>query len=311
MTHNDVKIHVEFSNFNKCFIESPTHYVNVKNYFCLFKDGEIIQQDINGNIALGRFVYFDVVERRVYYDKISNDFIVPTINSTRYNILGRDSKFEVSIQNNSSITRDESYFPYNYPSIEASYLLANYVYLDNKERWEFTHRDLEYLIPLIDNIPEKKVYSTNVSYKIDLINNPTKIIYWRGQLLSNYESNDIFNYTTSPIQENGNLINKVAIVINSVNRESDTDHKFYRQLQIFKNRLSSAQDGIMLYSFSLYPNEYQPSGTLNFGQVDDAYLQLTLNKIVNYQQPMLIRAYAVHMNVFRVINGLSSLVFYS
>ena len=311
MTHNDVKIHVEFSNFNKCFIESPTHYINVKNYFCLFKEGEILQQDINGNIALGRFIYFDVVERRLYYDKISNDFIIPPINSTRYNIVGRDTNFEVSIQNNSSITKDESYFPYNYPSLEASYLLANYVYLDNKERWEFTHKDLEYLIPLIDNVPEKKVYSTNVSYKIDLINNPTKIIYWRGQLLSNYESNDIFNYTTSPVKDNGTLINKVAIVINSINRESDTDNKFYRQIQIYKNRLSSTQDGIMLYSFSLYPNEYQPSGTLNFGKVDDAYLQLTLNKIVNYQQPMLVKAYGVHMNVLRIINGLSTLVFYS
>jgi len=34
-----------------------------------------------------------------------------------------------------------------------------------------------------------------------------------------------------------------------------------------------------------------------------------LNKIVNYQQPMLVKAYGVHLNIFRVINGLSSLVF--
>ena len=47
----------------------------------------------------------------------------------------------------------------------------------------------------------------------------------------------------------------------------------------------------------------------NFNKIDDAYLQLTLNKIVNYQQPMLVKAYGVHLNIFRVINGLSSLVF--
>ncbi len=36
LIHNDVKVHVEFNNFNKCFMESPTHYINVNNYFCLF-----------------------------------------------------------------------------------------------------------------------------------------------------------------------------------------------------------------------------------------------------------------------------------
>ena len=258
------------------------------------------------------FVYFDIVERRLYYDKISNNFEIPLVNSSRYNIIGRDSKFEVSIQVNTYVIKDESYFLYNFPSLETSFLLANYVYLDNKERWEFIHKDLEYMVPLVDIIPEKKVYSTNVSYKIDLINNPTKIIYWRGQLLSNYEANDIFNYTTLPIETVGStntLINKVAIVINSINREPDTDYKFYRHMQMYKNNLSSAQDGIMLYSFSLFPSEYQPSGTLNFNKIDDAYLQLTLNKIVNYQQPMLVKAYGVHLNIFRVINGLSSLVF--
>ena len=317
LTHNDVKIHVEFSSFNKCYMESPSHYIKINNMFCLFQEGEIIQQEINGNIAIGKFVYFDIVERRLYYDKISNDFEIPLVTSSRYNILGRDSKFEVSIQVNTYVIKDESYFLYNFPSLETSFLLANYVYLDNKERWEFIHKDLEYMVPLVDIIPEKKVYSTNVSYKIDLINNPTKIIYWRGQLLSNYEANDIFNYTTSPIEtsnsvdssQHGVLINKVAIVINSINREPDTDYKFYRQMKIYKNNLSSAQDGIMLYSFALFPSEYQPSGTLNFNKIDDAYLQLTLNKIVNYQQPMLVKAYGVHLNIFRVINGLSSLVF--
>ena len=75
--------------------------------------------------------------------------------------------------------------------------------------------------------------------------------------------------------------------------------------------MSSCQDGIMLYSFSLFPNEYQPSGSLNFNRIDDAYLQLKLNKIVNYQNPVLIKAYGVHLNVFRIIDGLGSLVFFN
>lgn len=312
LTHNDVKIHVEFNNFNKCHLETPTNYIKIKNYFCLFKENEIIRQNINGVIAIGRFVYFDVVEKRLYYDKISNDFKIPTVESSSYNIIGQDSLFEVNLSTTTQVVKDESYFSYNFPSIESSFLLANYIYLDNNERWEFTHKELEYLIPLINILPEKKLNSINGTYKIDLMNNPTKILYWRGQLLSNYESNDLFNYTCSPVNDDSNiLINNVNIVINSINREDFKEHKFYKQLQIYKNRMSSCQDGIMLYSFSLFPNEYQPSGTLNFNKLDDAYLQLTLNKLITYQQPMLIKAYGVSLNIFRVIDGLGSLVFFN
>ena len=30
LTHNDVKIHVEFNNFNKCYLETPTNYIKIK-----------------------------------------------------------------------------------------------------------------------------------------------------------------------------------------------------------------------------------------------------------------------------------------
>ena len=33
--HSDIKIHVEFNNINKCYIESPTHYLTVTNNFFL------------------------------------------------------------------------------------------------------------------------------------------------------------------------------------------------------------------------------------------------------------------------------------
>lgn len=313
LTHNDVKVHVEFEQFNRCYMESPTHYITVDNNFCLFIEGELIKQEIQGNIAIGRFVYFDIKEKRVYFDKISNDFVIPSIVSSRYNIVGIESEFEVTLLTTSFLVKDESYFKYSNPSLPLSYLLANYIYLDNKERWEFIHKELEYLIPLVDNIPEKKFYSSNVAYKIDLLNNPTKIIYWRGILLSNYEANDIFNYTSYPLEldKKGKLINNCLIFINSVEREEIDSIDFYQKMQIYKNRMGSSQDGINMYSFSMHPNEYQPSGSINFNKIDDSYIQLRLNKLINYQNPILIKAYAVHYNVLRIIDGLGSLVFYS
>ena len=64
-----------------------------------------------------------------------------------------------------------------------------------------------------------------------------------------------------------------------------------------------------MYSFSLNPKELQPSGSLNFSKIDDSYLQLTFNKIVNYQNPVSIKAYAIQYNLFRTSNGMGGLGF--
>lgn len=313
LNHNDIKIHIEFENFNKCYQESPSHYINVKNSFCLFNENEVIRQEYGGNIAIGKFVYFDPTNKRMYYDKVSNDFIIPTEESTKHNIIGIESEFEVSLTVNSQVSKDESYFKYNFPSLEQSYLLANYVYLDNKERWEFTHRELEYLVPLLDILPEKKFYSTNVSFKLDLLNNPVKIIYWRAMLLANYDSNNLFDYSSYPLNLTGNkiLINDTSLFLNSISRENLTEHKFYKNLQIYMNNMSSTDKNILMYSFALHPNEYQPSGTFNFNRIDDAYLQLTLNKLINYQNPVLIKGYGIHYNILRITDGIGSLVFFN
>lgn len=312
LTHNDVKIHVEFNSFNKCFMESPTHYVTIKENFCLFDENELIEQNVNGNISYGRFKYFDVKENRLYYDKISNNFITPTSELTTYKITGKVTQFSVTLTSSSEVIEDEEFFSYSYPALEEAYLLANYVYLDNKERWYFIKNELEYLIPLVSILPEKKFYSSNVSYKIDLLNNPTKILYWRAQLLSNYDLNDLFNYNSFPLDTNLNsLISNANILINSVPREEIEDYQFYRNIMIYKNNYSSCQNGIMLYSFALHPKEYQPSGSLNFNKIDDAYIKLNLNKLINYQNPVIIKAYAINYNIFRVIDGLGSLVFFN
>lgn len=308
LSHNDVNISIELNEFNKCYIESPTNYITIKNNICLLKENELIKQSVDGIISIARFIYFDVTNNRLYYDKLQNNFIIPQIESTRFNIIGEESKFEIILSATSKILKDESYFKFNFPSIENAFLLVNYIYLDNKERWHFINNKLEYLIPLTYIIPEKKYTNINESYKLDLLNNPTKILYWRGLLLSNYERNDIFNYTLFPLGNN-NLINNIKIVINSVNREEISDSIFYKNLQIYKNKLNSCQDGIYLYSFSLFPNEYQPSGTLNFNKSEFSYLQLNINNNININNPILIKGYAIYYNIFSIINGVGGVNF--
>jgi hypothetical protein len=310
MIHNDIKIHVQFNDFNKCYIQSPTNYINTLEPFSLFKEGEIIRQNVSGTTAIGRFVYFNSLNGNLYYNKIKDDFLIPTSNGDKnYIITGDESGFQQNLTTSSIVVVDEDYFRVNTPSIQTAYLLVNYIYLDNTERFQFVNNEHEYLVPVVQNIQHQTFYSTNISYKIPFVN-PVKIIFWRPQLLANYNSNDLFNYTLEPISNTtNNIISQELIVLNSINRIELSNPIYYTNLQIYQNKFTSSPEGIHMYSFCINPLDYQPSGTMNFSKIDDAYIQLTLNNIINYQNPVAMQAYAVQYNLFRASHGIGGLVF--
>jgi len=311
MIHNDIKIHVQFNDFNKCYLQTPTNYVKTVEPFSLFKQGELIRQNVGGNIYIGRFVYFDSINNNLYYNKIKDDFLIPSLdNDNNYTIIGDESKFQQNISSTAIIVIDEDYFRFNTPTLQAAYLLVNYIYLDNSERFLFVNNTHEYLVPVVQNIQEQTFYSTNISYKIPFVN-PVKIIFWRAQLVSNYNANDLFNYSLEPISLTTNkIIEQEYLVLNSVNRMELGKPEYYSLVQIYENKFTSAPYGINMFSFCINPLDYQPSGTLNFSKIDDAYLAINFNKLVNYQNPTTIRAYGIQLNIFRVINGLGGLGYY-
>ena len=310
MIHNDIKIHVEFNDFDRCFKESPTNYVKITEPFCLYKKGELIVQTVNNNQNIGEFVYYDVNNQYIFYNKLKGDFIVPSSSNILYPLVGLTTSFVCNIYINTNIIVDESYFQYNNPSLLYSYLLVNYVYLDNEERFNFITKTQQYLIPTVQNIPEQVYYSTNVSYKIPFIN-PNKIIFWRGCLLSNINSNNYFNYSLYPLTNNeDSIINNAAIILNSIQRMEPTSWEHYTLLQNYLNDFNTPQKGIYMFSFSLNCLDYQPSGSCNFSQIDDTYIQITFNNKINYQNPVSLVGYGIQYNLFRIADGLGGLGYF-
>ncbi len=130
-------------------------------------------------------------------------------------------------------------------------------------------------------------------------------------MVSNKDLNDQFNYTTYPItDEVETIIENHSIIINSQKRVETENYQHYSYLQNYQSNFLSPQEGVFSYSFSLEPTKFQSSGTLNFSKLDDSYLQLNMNKVVNYQNPVSIKLYAIHYNIFQVIDGLGALAFY-
>lgn len=310
LTHNDIKIHVEFNDIEKCYKLSPSHFIPLSDNFCLFKPGEFFTQTWQNTKNIGEFISFDPITQNLYYNPVKGKFIVPTKpNDSNLLLQGETSKSTNYIKQNSIVVKDQDYFKFNKPSVLNAYLVINYIYLDNFERFNFLNNSHEYLIPIVQNLPDQVMYSSNVTYKLPFTN-PVKLLVWRGVLLSNSTSNDDFNYSTYPYTtEQEDIVNSNTLVINSINRMEPSSVEFYTYLAKHQYKIKSNQKGIYYYSFALNPLELQPSGSLNFSKVDDAYILFKLNKLINYQNPVTFRCYGIQYNILRTSNGIGGLQF--
>jgi len=310
LIHHDIKIHVEFNDISTCYKLSPSYYISVADNFCLLQPGEIFYQNYQNNKVLGTFVYFDSINQNIYYNMIKGTFQIPTTqNDINYVLTGMTTNVKINILANSVVVKDSDYFLFNQPSLLNAYVLTDYIYLDNFERAFFINSSHQYLIPTIQTIPEQNIYSVNSVYKLPLFN-PVKFIAWRLCLNANINNNNMFNYTSYPFTtDEENLINTNLLVINSTNRIDLNDTEFYTRIQKYQHNFLNTQRGIYTYSFALNPKSIEPTGALNFSKIDDAYIQLSLNNIVNYQNPVSMKAYAMQFNLFRTSHGIGGLVF--
>ena len=64
-----------------------------------------------------------------------------------------------------------------------------------------------------------------------------------------------------------------------------------------------------MYSYAGYPFMTQPSGSFNSSQIDNLQVQLTLSSIISPTNQAKFRCYSLCLNVLRIVNGLSALVF--
>ena len=137
-------------------------------------------------------------------------------------------------------------------------------------------------------------------------------------------------------------MNKCTIVVNGKELMEELHADFFRNIQQFKYHKGSGitnidfssdennyypQEstilykkglGVYSYSFSLYPEDYQPSGSVNFSNLENIQLKFSLkeNAVLlsgsdNYGDLTLktVNIYAVNYNVLRIMSGMSGLAF--
>ena len=148
-------------------------------------------------------------------------------------------------------------------------------------------------------------------------------------------TNEHFNYSSVSINPNieygacQDLITQAVLQVDGYDRFDTRDAGYFRLVQPFTYHSNVPKNFIYIYSFSLRPEELQPSGSLNASRIDNIILQIGMRP--DYKGPMTItmpnnrvtmnpyytpprgnchaRVYAKNHNVLRIVNGFAGLLF--
>ena len=221
----------------------------------------------------------------------------------------------------------------NAPSISDVRLYVDYVYLDSDERAKFAQNDHEYLIEQLQFTGSESLNLSQSSQKIKLnFNHPCKELIWviqrdENATLRGTMYNDWFNYTAaqpgSPWPSHCvDLMADAKILLNGYERFTIRPQTYFRLVQPYQHHTRVPEKLIYLYSFSLRPEEQQPSGTCNMSRIDTVYLNFDLTPASlltpltsNTAFPITststgqISVFAVNYNVLRIRSGMGGLAY--
>ena len=218
-----------------------------------------------------------------------------------------------------------------------SKVFVDFIFLDKKERELFASKQHEYCIEQLQ-FNEETVFLGDFS-NINLnFNHPVKELLWVFQYDRNINNKKFFNYTNvmnlikitkngsnnpifsmnESIVKSNNPVDKVNLYINGKERFKEQNGGYTNRIQQYYHHTNISSNGINTYSFSLYPENIQPSGTSNFSMIDDAILENSLksffyddttgNQIIE-SGTGIVRIYAVNYNILKIMDGMGGIVF--
>ena len=201
-------------------------------------------------------------------------------------------------------------------SFEGVTLYANYVYLDTEERKRFAKMTHEYLIDQVQHTGPKSTISDKISLEF---NHPVKELVWvirkKGHFVFDYGNvsgseytHNVFNLESNKEKEAEEPFTSGVLQVNGHDRFQERDASYFRLVQPYEHHTRVPWKHIFCYSFALYPEAHQPSGSCNFSRLDNVYLNLKgMASKTNGEGELLV--YAVSNNILRITSGMGGLAY--
>ena len=197
-------------------------------------------------------------------------------------------------------------------------MFGDYIYLDNDERRKFAAAEHEYLIDQLQIAPIQSIAAGITTLSVPLyFNHCCKEFIWVIQETRMKAAREWFNYSSALQYNSGepgvldqDLLSTAILRLDGYDRFYIRNAPFFRLTQPYQHHTNVPTPPvyIYLYSFSIKPEEEQPSGSLNCSKIDDIVWGLTFNANET-DQDRTVRFYATNYNVLRIIGGLGGLAF--
>lgn len=122
------------------------------------------------------------------------------------------------------------------------------------------------------------------------------------------------------IDGTGNPVQYARININGHEREERREGNYFNYLVTEKHHTNTPSDGVNVYSFALYPELHQPSGTTNLSRIDNTQLMLwfkdptkgtdgSLPDLCTFDADNQLWIFALSYNVLRIMSGMGGLAY--
>jgi len=328
----ELKIKYKINNINNILSNILTNdYVFSKEpYLKLYLISDTILLDTEERRLFGTYSHEYVIERYINYsyDYINN---IDTIISKKFNGLIKDIYFITEIINTNINCYQNYVEDYDNKYIRYLNTLNYYNNIINDINKNKYIEDLN-IIKNIDyelNIFNKNNYNLRITricnnLKLNLNNKNDYellkyIMYIEDKFLQNMNDNKKNNfiiYYIKYIYKNNKIINDISpieylnIKINGHDLLSKKNWLYYNSVIPYQKFNSSLPIGYYTFSFSLYPNDLQYSGHLNFSYFDDTTFIIQSNENV-INNPYIIKIIVKEYNILRIISGMSSLAWIS
>jgi hypothetical protein len=223
-----------------------------------------------------------------------------------------DCKIFVKLRNKTDIIRTTG-APYTITSNDAQILdfslLAETVFLDDAERDWFAETEHKYVITQTQSLGSFSVLPGVKESKIDMnLNHPVKyfmVLYRQSANLTTGEPFDFHGEETG--QYAGEAFKTMSLKLNNNERIEKQDPLYFRIVQALQHFKRQPDKHVYSYSFALYPDDQNPSGSLNFSRIDNSKLLLEYTSPITNAADVLV--FADNINSATVAAGVILLKF--
>ena len=163
----------------------------------------------------------------------------------------------------------------------------------------FGKNDMNLSLDRTDTIEQKQDEYYNVSDSKDVFYNNSNEFHKQ-------------KYTVSHLKKN--ILKKFKLSFDS-NQKIYKDSEYFHSQQIYQHFKNNAKEGIFIYSFSLNPKEYQPSGSCNFSYINKIEITFEHEKYSEFDSTTDVGhdykcyMYAINYNILLIKNGMGGVKF--